>query len=132
MKQENIIGTVEKICLGEIQFVEDSMEFYIDIDIKEISKNLYGKILDAVEKQKENDGFFKEMYHRGWGETVVESLSLHVIVNKDKSIETSINALFEEVENEDNFDCAELEIDLTENEMELKAFILKGIANMFF
>lgn len=131
MKHEKYLGTVEKVALGEIEFMDDSIEIWVEI--KETSDNLQSKILRAVEEEKERTVEKMQcLYNRGWEETVVKYLTLHVVAKKDKTLETSVSVYFEEVDNPDVFESGYFAIDLSEHEMELKGLLIEGITGKFF
>ena len=50
MKNTKILGTIEKVTLGEIEFADDSIQVWIDI--KYVSSNLHSKIIQAMEETK--------------------------------------------------------------------------------
>ena len=131
MKNRKTLGTVEKVTLGEIEFADDSIQVWIDINY--VSSNLHSKIIQAMEEAKiKTSETMQELYGREWNETEVKTLTLNVIVKKRKALETSIIVYFEEVEDADIFDSGEFKIDLSDYETELKGLILKGITNKFF
>lgn len=131
MKNREFLGTVEKVTLGEIEFIDDSIEVWVGI--KEVSENLQGKIIQAVEEEKaRSTEWMQRLYGRGWQETEVKNLSLHIVAKKDKTLETTVVAYFEEVDNPDIFESGRFGIDLSGYEMELKGLIVRGITNKFF
>lgn len=131
MKNREVIGNIEKVTLGEVEFMEESLEIWVGI--KEVSENLQGKILQSVEEEKVRTAeTMLDLYGRGWNETTVKDLTLHVVVREDKSLETNISVFFEEVENPDAFESGRFGIDLSDYEMELKGLIIKAITTKFF
>lgn len=127
MEYGKVLGTSESVVLGnKIEFIDDSIEVWVEI--KETSDNLQSKIIQAVEEAKERTAENMQcLYNRGWKETVVKDLSLHIIAKKNKPLETFISVYFEEVDNPDVFDSGNFAIDLSEHEAELKALIVDGI-----
>lgn len=131
MKNREFLGTVEKVVLGEIEFLDDVIEVWVGI--KEVSENLQSKIIQAVENEKVRSAeTMQHLYGRGWKETEIKNLSLHVVARMDKTLETTVIAYFEEVENPDVFESGCFGIDLSGYEMELKGLIVRGITNKFF
>lgn len=131
MKDRKILGTVEKVALGDVEFADDTIQVWVGI--KEVSENLQVKIQQAVEEEKERTAqTMQRLYGRGWKETQIKDLTLNIVARENEPLETSIVVYFDEVENPDMFEGAEFKIDLSEHEMELKEFIVQGITQKFF
>ena len=125
------LGTVEKVTLGNVEFTDDYIQ--IGINIKEVSENLQPKINQAIEDAKEKStDIMQHFYGRGWKETEVKGLSLDVTVNRDKTLQTDVCVMFEEIENPEACEFGRFAIDLSGYEPELKTLVLECIGNMFF
>lgn len=131
MRHDKYLGTVDKVALGEIEFMDDSIEIWVEI--KETSDNMRSRILQAVEEaKKRTEESMQCLYNRGWKETVVKCLTLHIVAKKDKTLETSVSVYFEEMDNPDVFESGYFAIDLSEHEAELKTLLIEGITSKFF
>lgn len=118
-------GTLEKVTLDEFIFVEDC--FSLLINISEVSDNLKGKIEQAVEEEKRNN-----FMNHDWGKTKVTYLSLAIDLHRNKELKTSIQVDFQEVSHPFRNSAGYFDIDLSEDEAELKELIIEGFKKHFF
>lgn len=120
MKKNNITTSIGTINLNNIEFCEDTIDVFISIE--SVSKDIQGKINEAVE-------IAKKEYRWSTRETKNElSLWVHI---KDKEFSYCISVDIIDSDNDD-FTSASVDVDLLEYQNELKKVVVKAMIDNFF
>lgn len=136
MKRKNITTTIGTINLNDIEFCENTLDVFIGIE--SVSADIQNKINEVVEiakaehiqRAKEWEYFKNKELH--WTDAGVNTfLSLHIIVdNKEFSYRIEID--IEDKADDRIFTSANIDVDLSEYQNELKKVIVKAMIDNFF
>ena len=136
MKHKTFKTSIGSVELGSISVVEDSLMVFFDVDT--VSDDLQELINQKIEETKAQylidfaDVIQKR--NRKWCEAGVNvyGRSIRFSVNEKKEVETTLFVDFEDKEDDCMWTSAEISIDLTAYEDELKQMVVRAVVNKFF
>lgn len=133
MKKNETVVNYGAIEIGEIEFAEDIIQVWISVE--SVSDSLKECIDKAIEESKAEAlvNLYGE-HGKQWSDkgVTVYGMTLNITARKDKELETELYVGYEDVED----DCMEwganIAVDLSGHEDELKQLVIKSIVNRFF
>lgn len=133
MKRNEAVINYGAIEIGEIEFAEDIIQVWINVE--SVSDSLKEFIDKAIEVSKEEalENLYR-VHGKSWGSkgVTVFGMTLNVIAHKDKELETELYVNYEDLEDDNMWGGACIKVDLSGYEDELKQLVIKSIVNRFF
>ena len=133
MKKSETVINYGAIEIGEIEFAEDVIQIWINVG--SVSDSLKESIDKAIEESKAEAlvNLYGE-HGKQWSDkgVTVYGMTLNITARKDKELEAELYIGYEDIED----DCMEwganIAVDLSGHEDELKQLVIKSIVNRFF
>ncbi len=126
MRKENrVVTNVGTIDFNKCDVTVDGT-IMLFVGISDIPEDVNEKIHTAVIKAKEEYTFF---WNQKWGKEKIIEVSLQIQLSDNKKPEYWLSICFEDIDNPMLCECAQIDIDLSTYEAEMKGLIANALIN---